>query len=199
MHWDRHTYAMGQIHIWDRHTYGTDTHMGQTYRQTHIWDRHTCGTDTYMGEKHIWDRHTYAWDRHTWPMKNSLHGKKIFVCGQICAQIVLKPPPWPGDSKSVLRFRIGQWEVSYFCAQTYRQTNICLYNIDISVNLKCGVRDRVCSFPELLEASKHEWYHVCTNCLGHDFLYYCFFKHKNLFICIPSEYFGYHVDCINSI
>ena len=73
-------------HIWDRHTYGIDTHMGQT----HMWDRHT-------------DRHTYGTDTH---MKNSPHAKKNFVCGRISAQIVLKHLPWPGDSKSVLRFEI---------------------------------------------------------------------------------------------
>ena len=81
--------------------------------QTHIWDRHTFGTD----------RHTHIWDRLTLPIKNSLHAKKFFVCGPISVQIVLKHPPWPGDSKSVLRFRIGQWEVGYFCAHTDRQTN----------------------------------------------------------------------------
>ena len=94
---------MGQIHIWDRHTCGTDTHI--------------YGTDTHMGQTHM-------------AYKNSLHAKTIFVCGWISSQIVLKPPPWPGDSKSVLRFKIGQWEVGYFCAHTNKQTNIRNYYID---------------------------------------------------------------------
>ncbi len=55
-------------------------------------------------------------------MKNSLHAKNFFVCGRISAQIVLKHPPRPGDSKTVLRFEIEQWEVVYFCEQTNRQT-----------------------------------------------------------------------------
>ena len=95
--------------------------MGQTDRQTHMWDRQT----------HIWDRQTHIWDRQTdthmgqthTHMKNSLHAKKFFVCGPISVQIVLKHPPWPGDSKSVLRFRIGQWKVGYFCGQTDIHTN----------------------------------------------------------------------------
>ena len=28
---------------------------------------------------------------------------------------------------------------------------------------------RISSSPEQPEVSKHEWYHVVTNCLGHDF------------------------------
>ena len=75
-----------------------------------------------MGQTYIWDRQTHIWDRLTLLMKNSLHAKKNFVCGGNCAQIVLKPPPWPGDTKSVLRFRIGQWKVGYFCGQTDRHT-----------------------------------------------------------------------------
>ena len=71
--------------------------MGRTDRQT---DRHTYGTDT----------------------QNSLHGKNIFVCGRISAQIVLKHPPWPGGFKSVLKFRIGWREGTYFWRQTNRRT-----------------------------------------------------------------------------
>ena len=44
----------------------------------------------------------------------------LHVCGRIRTQIVLKHPPWSGDSKSVLRFRIEQWEVGYFCGHTVR-------------------------------------------------------------------------------
>ena len=83
-----------------------------------------------MNKSYIWDRHTHIWDRHTLPMKNSLYPNFFFVYGQICSQIVLKPLPWKRDSKSVLRFRIGKWEVGYFCRKTFKQTNIRLYDID---------------------------------------------------------------------
>ena len=46
---------------------------------------------------------------------------KNFVCGRISVQIVLKHPPWHGDSKNVLRFEIGWWEGSYFWTQTNGQ------------------------------------------------------------------------------
>ena len=84
----------------DIHTYGTDRHtpMGQTDRQTHIWDRLTL------------------------PMKNSLHAKFFFVCAPINTKIVLKPPPWPENSKNMLRFQIGWWEGTYFLEQTDRRT-----------------------------------------------------------------------------
>ena len=54
----------------------------------------------------------YFWDRHTFCYfltikKISLYAKNFFVSGRISAQIVLKPSPWPGDSKSVLRVEIG--------------------------------------------------------------------------------------------
>ena len=66
--------GVGGISVWDKLTYGTDiqtdTHMGQTYRQTHIWDRHTDRhglQKTVMGQTyrqtHIRDRHTV---RHTY-------------------------------------------------------------------------------------------------------------------------------------
>ena len=31
--------------------------------------------------------------------------------------MVLKPPPWHGDSKSVLKIGIDYWEGGYFCTQ----------------------------------------------------------------------------------
>ena len=77
----------------------THKHMGQTDRQT----------DTHMGQTHT-------------HMKNTLHAKKIFVCGRITSQMVLKHPPWSGDSKNVLRFEIGWWEGSYFWRQTNKRT-----------------------------------------------------------------------------
>ena len=91
--------------------------MGQTYRQTHIWDRHTSGTDTHLGQTHT-------------PMKNSLHAKEIFVCGRISVQIVLKHPPWLGDSKNVLRFNTGCGEVTFFWEQTNKHPDKVLYYID---------------------------------------------------------------------
>ena len=77
-------------HIWDRHTDMGQTHSHGTDTQTYGTDRQT---DTHMGQTHT-------------HMKNSLHTKNFFVCGCISAQIVLKHLPWPGDSKSVLRFEI---------------------------------------------------------------------------------------------
>ena len=39
--------------------------------------------------------------------KKYIIGDTFFISGPIILQIVLKPPPWPTESKSVLRFEIA--------------------------------------------------------------------------------------------
>ena len=45
----------------------------------------------------------------------------------------------------MLRFRIGQWEVGYFCEQTFKQTNIRLYYIDLRPNINIGSIEFLCN------------------------------------------------------
>ena len=47
----------------------------------------------------------------------------FFICGPITLQIVLKPPPWPKESKSMLRFEIAWWEGGQKVEHTDRRTD----------------------------------------------------------------------------
>ena len=54
--------------------------------------------------------HTVRTDRKTDKVKFT-HTKNFFICSWISAQMFLKPSPWPGDFKSVLKIKIGYWKV----------------------------------------------------------------------------------------
>ena len=46
----------------------------------------------------------------------------FYISGPITFQIVLKPLPWPKESKSVLRFEIAWWEGGEKVDQTHKPT-----------------------------------------------------------------------------
>ena len=72
--------------------------MGQKSDQTH---------------KRTWILGTYYWKKGPWK-------KTLFISGPIILQIVLKPLPWPKESKLVLRFEIAWWEGGEKVDQTHK-------------------------------------------------------------------------------
>ena len=61
--------------------------------------------------------------------KKSFHANFFFISAFNGLQIILLAPPWCKDSKNVIRFEIGAWEVGEKIGQTNKQ-NYVNFNID---------------------------------------------------------------------